>query len=98
MPKKLLKWLFTFDEYMIPILAAFGILFVILIPNNLDLFGSLLGILMMLGTVVGVLLFLHVYQALCRLIGADKSYFRQKKDFLKYYYRFKKYIEDRRKR
>lgn len=77
--KNILQKIFTFDEYMWLFLVLFGIIYLMGITNFLYLLGTFKGfvqfIALILGVMLAILVFLHVFQALCRLVGVNKLYY-----------------------
>lgn len=76
--KIILKRLFTFDEFMKGYLIIFSILYIMAIFKFLYFIDSIKGfvqyIALMVSSLISIILFLHVIQVICRLIGMDKLY------------------------
>ncbi|AVX19756.1 hypothetical protein SAMN02745885_02632 [Carboxydocella sporoproducens DSM 16521] len=80
--KSLLKKLFIFDEFMRMYLIMFSILYVIGIFKFIYLINSIIGFVQYVGLMIGLLIVivlgLHFFQFLCRLVGMDKIYTNMK--------------------
>lgn len=84
--KSLLKKLFTFDEFMRIYLIMFSILYVIGILKFIYLINSIIGFVQYLGLMIGLLIVivlgLHFFQFLCRMVGMDKIYTNMKQSIM----------------
>jgi len=80
--KSALKKLFTFDKFMRIYLIMSSLLYVMGILKFLYLINSFVGFIqflgLMLSTLIIIVLGLHLFQAICRLVGIDKIYANMK--------------------
>ena len=67
-----------FDDYMLPFLVLFGILYLMGAVKFLSMLTNLKGILIYIayifGGAIAIVLFLKFFQTLCQLLGVDKLY------------------------